>query len=366
MTLLKHGISPASLMIIGFCMATPAAASTPMKVYVPLGNANSIVIVDAATNTVVGKITDVPNVHGLAATPDGKYLIAGRNDERAIGASAPSKPESVSDEEHAAHHPRQPATSSGTSATSSSKSSVESSLSLIRVTDRTLMRRIDVPGAVHHVAVSPEGRYAMVTHPTQGAVSLVDLKTYDVAATISTGPLPNYATFSPNGSRAYVSNAGNNTVSDIDVSRRIVLRNIVVGGSPEHLILSRDGNQLFVTNVNDGTVSAVDIRQGEVSKTYSVGSALHGIDLSDDEQTLFVASLGDDKIASINLASGEVLTARLAPAPYHLAVIHGAGVIYVSSADKPLAWVIDQSSLKIVSEIAIGGKGHQMVQIGER
>jgi YVTN family beta-propeller protein len=346
-------------MIIGLYMATPAAASTPVKVYVPIGSANSIVIVDAARDSVIGKITNVPNVHGLAATPDGKSLIAGSYDERPMDAPAPSKPEGVTAEEHAAHHTRQPDNSA-------SKSRVKSSLSLIRVEDRVVVRLIDVPGAVHHVAVSPDGRYAMVTHPTQNAVSLVDLATYDVTATIATGPLPNYAAFSPDGRRAYVSNAGNNTVSDIDIARKIVLRNIVVGDSPEHLVLSRDGNRLFVNNINDGTVSAVDVERGAVSKTYRVGSVLHGIDLSDDGQTLFVVSLGDDKIASIDLANGEMRTAKLAPTPYHLAAIRGAGKIYVSSADKPLIWVIDQASLKVVGEIAIGGKGHQMVQISGR
>jgi YVTN family beta-propeller protein len=328
-------------------------------VYVPLGSADSIVIIDAAKDAIIGKISDVPNAHGLAATPDGKFLIAGSYDERPIGAPAPRKPEGLSVEEHAAHHARQPDNLA-------SKSRVKSSLSLIGVKDRVVVRLVDVPGAVHHVAVSPDGRYAMVTHPKQDAVSLVDLATYDVTATIATGSLPNYAAFSPDGKRAYVSNAGNNTVSDIDVARKIILRNIVVGDSPEHLVLSRDGNRLFVNNINDGTVSAVDVKRGEVSKTYRVGSVLHGIDLSDDGQTLFVASLGDDKIASVDLASGEVRTAKLAPTPYHLAAIRGAGKIYVSSADKSLIWVMDQASLKVVGEIAIGGKGHQMVQISGR
>ena len=336
--------------------ASPTMASPAGNVYIPLGGDNSIAIVDAATNSVLGKITGIPNVHGLAGTPDGLYLIAGRNDERPVGAPAPTKPAAVSADEHTAHHAK-------TSNKSASKSMVTSSLSVIRLKDRALIQRIDVPGAVHHVAVGPQGRYAIVTHPTQDAVSLVDLMTYDVTATIPTGPLPNYAVFSPDGKNVYVSNAGNNTVSDVDVAKTIVLRNVLVGGSPEHLVLSRDGKRLFVNNIDDGTVSAVDIKLGKVSSTFSVGSTLHGIDLSDDEKTLFVASLGDDKIASIDLESGKMRTVKLGPTPYHLANIRGTGKIYISSADKPMAWVLDQASLKVVGEIAIGGKGHQMVHV---
>lgn len=336
--------------------ASTALAATASEVYIPLGSDNSIVIVDPHTNKVIGKIGKIPNAHGLAATPDGLTLIAGSYNERSVDAPAPDKPPAVTEEEHASHHAK-PAKQS------TNKSKTLSSLTLIRVKERSIVRRIDVPGAVHHVTVSPTGAYAIVTHPNQDAVSVIDLTTYKVAATIPTGPLPNYAVFGPDGKHAFVSNAGNNTISNIDIAKRIVLRNIPVGESPEHLVLSKDGARLYVNNINEGTVSEIDTKAGRVSKIHRVGSTLHGIDLSDDEKTLYVASLGDEKVVSINLTSGKLVAVKLSPTPYHLAAIRGLGKIFVSSVDKPIIWVLDQKSLKTVGQIEIGGKGHQMVQI---
>ena len=46
-------------------------------------------------------------------------------------------------------------------------------------------------------AVSPDGRFAVVTHPNDGTISAIDLGSYELVATVATGPLPNYAAFGP-------------------------------------------------------------------------------------------------------------------------------------------------------------------------
>jgi len=331
-------------------VASPAAANV---VYIPLGPAGTILIVDANRDAAIGRIEGVPAVHGLAATPDGRFLIAGSYEERATGEASPPRPQAVGEEEHAAHHAKPPADAKRAAA-------VVSTVSIISTHDNAVVRRIDVPGAVHHVAASPDGRMAVVTHPNEGTVTAIDLRNYSIA-TIATGSLPNYAVFSPDGRRLFVSNAGNGTVSDINIDRWIVLRNMIVGKGPEHVVLSKDGSRLYVNNVDGGTVSVVATDQGEVVRTFPVGTTLHGIDLSDDGKTLFVAALGDNKLAAIDLASGNSREARLAPAPYHVAVVRGRGRIYVSSANEPIVWVVDPMALTVSGEIKIGGKGHQMV-----
>jgi len=324
-------------------------------VYVPLGEEGRIAVVDATTDKTVGEIVDVPSVHGLAETPDGRYLIAGSFEERAHSSGAPAKPAGVSADDHAAHH-------GGGSPSARKQSAVVSTVTIIRTADRAIVRRIDVPGAVHHVVTSPDGRFAVVTHPNEGTISVIDLGTYKVMATLATGPLPNYSAFSPDGRQLFVSNAGNDTVSVVDAGRWIVSWNAVVGSSPEHLVLSRDGATLYVNNVNGGTVSAIAVGDRKVVKTIPIGTTLHGIDLSDDGKTLFVAALGDDKVVRVDLASGNRSSRLLAPAPYHLAAIRGGGKLYVSSAEVPKVWVVDQRDLKVIGEIPIGGKGHQIVQ----
>lgn len=329
------------------------AAKPAERVYVPLGGNGEIAVVDVATDTVGARIPGLTAVHGLAATPDGRFLIAGSYEARKAGAPAPDRPSGVPEDEHEAHHRAPP------------PGAADGELSTVSIIDRKsaeVVRRIDVPGAVHHVAVSPDGRFAVATHPQGGGITAIDLGSSLVVANLATGPLPNYAVFSPDSRILYVSNAGNDTISAIDTGRWIVKWNLVAGSSPEHIVLASDGSRLFVNNVDGGTVSVIDTGAQKVERTIAVGDTLHGVDLSDDGRTLFVAALGDNKLAAIDLVTGVYKSVRLAPAPYHLATIRGTGKIYVSSSEELKMWVVEADNLRVIGEIAIGGKGHQMVQ----
>ncbi len=323
-------------------------------VYVPMGSENKITIVDAANEKIVGEIKGLASVHGLAITPNGKFLIAGSFDVRSE-TDLPTKPRGVSEDDHAAHH------KAPSSQSADSSSAPVSTVSIIRRGDHQIVRSIDVPGAVHHASVSPDGQYASVTLPNQDALSIIELSSLKVVATAKTGSMPNYSVFSPDSKFIYVSNSGDDKISVIEVGSWAKTESISVGASPEHVVLDEQGNTLYVNNAGDGTVSVVDTASRHTIKTISIGSTVHGIDLSEDGTSLFVAALGDDKIVQVDLSTGTTRAFDLAPEPYHLTTIPGAGKLYVSSAEKPLIWVIDERNLKIISRINIGGKGHQMV-----
>ncbi|MBZ0217684.1 MAG: beta-propeller fold lactonase family protein [Fimbriimonadaceae bacterium] len=325
------------------------------KVYIPLGSAHKIAVIDSSEDKVVATIKDIAAVHGLAGTPDGKFLIAGSYQEREATAGMPDGPASVSEDDHAAHHGAQPANANR-------PRDVISTVSIINLADNEVVRRVDVPGAVHHVAASPDGRFAAVTRPGGGGISVIDLNSYEVIASIQTGSEPNYLVFSPDSNAIYVSNAGDDTVTALDTGNWKVEWTADVGESPEHIVLSADGKTLFVNNVSDGNVSVVSVQTRKTMRTLEVGAPLHGIDISDDGTTLFVADQGNDRLVSISVADGTVSQELKISDPYHLAAVKGTGKLYLSSVSEPKIWVIDQSSLAIVGEIEIGGKGHQMVQ----
>ena len=330
-----------------------AQAEPGPRVYIPTGDSAEVLIIDASTNGVIGEIAGLPAAHGLAVTPDGGRLIAGSFDESAPGAAGPEKPAGVSAADHAAHHAPKP---------SAAIEPMVSTLSVVDTATRSVVRRIDVPGAVHHVAVSPDGRVAAVTHPFSDAVTTIDLEALAVIKTVPTGAMPNYAVFSKDGEKLYVSNSGANTIAVLDSSTWTVTGKIPVGQSPEHLALSPDGGRLFVNNVADGSVSVIDLSEERAVKTLSIGATLHGIDVSDDGETLFIAVRGDDRLVAIDLKNGSRRSAALSPAPYHLSVISRAGVLYVSSREESVVWVIDMATLETRAEIALPGIGHQFAQ----
>ncbi len=308
--------------------AVPALAAP--TVFIPLGMGNQVIAVDAATDRVGASYPGVDNPHGLVVTPDGQYLVAGSMTEAPLPASSPA-------------------------------SAPNSKLFLVHPAHGHVMLTIPVAGWTHHQAITPNGRYVISTHPTRGQVSVVDLQSNQVIATIATGPAPNFAAITRDGTRAFVSNSGNATLSQIDLASWRVTRTLDAGPAPEHVVLSADDRTLYVLNPGAGTVSAVSVDSGKVERSFKVGAMLHGLDLGDDGRTLFVSSVGDKTVVALDPRDGSQRTLALASAPFHLNAIRGTGKLYVASQADPVVWVVDQKTLKLVGSIALpAGTAHQM------
>lgn len=325
-----------SMIAISFIFALASAVvNAAPTVYIPLGSGNKVIAVDAATDKVTASYPGVINAHGLVATPNGEYLIAGSLNQRQV------KPDEAKD-------------------------TPNSKLYLIHPVHGHVMSTIPVVGWTHHLAITPDGRYVIPTHPMQGDVSVVDLLSNKVVRTIKTGNIPNYTIITKNGSTAFVSNTGSNNIVQIDIKNWKVTRTLESGPTPEHIVFSPDEKTIFVANTVPGTVSAVSVKSGKVVKTYKIGAGVHGLDISDNGKTLFVTSKRDEKFVALDIKTGKKRILGLRPSPYHLNSITGTGKVYVSSSKSPLIWVIDQKTLKIVDTIKLpAGEGHQMAVINE-
>ena len=307
-----------------------ASAMAAPTVYIALGSGNQVIAVDAASGRITKSYPGVDNPHGLVATPDGEYLVAGSMLETPLPAdAAPGAP--------------------------------NSKLFLVHPGHGHVMLTIPVSGWTHHQAITPDGRYVISTHPTRGGVSVADLQSNQVIKTIETGPAPNYTAITRDGKRAYVSNSGNGSVSQIDLGTWRVTRTLDGGPAPEHVVLSADEQTLYTLNPRAGTVSAVSVESGKVVGAHKIGANLHGLDLGDDGKTLFVSSVSDNKLVALDPRSGTQRVLALSPAPYHLNTIRGTGKVYVSSRSDPVIWVVDQKSLKLIDTIKLpAGEGHQV------
>src|SRR5680860_531840 len=327
------------------------AAAGTSRAFVPMGVADSVGVIDLESRQLTSSITGTVNTHGSALTPDGKYLVVGSLSAHE-GQEPISRPEGVTEDEHAAHH------GGGTAAASE-----ESNTGLLYVVDtatNAIVRKLEVPGPVHHVLVTSDGRYAVSTHPMGGGISVVNLDSGKLVKTVATGPAPNYMVETDDGHSLLVSNSGNGTISEVDTSHWFVKRNLRVGGGPEHMVLAPDNERLYVNNGTSGQVVVVELSSGTVAAPYEVGEEPHGVGLSDDGQVLYATSKGSNRVVRIELASGTRQSAALAPAPYHLAVSPRNGQLLITSRTESKLWVLDSESLKVIDEIPLEGIGHQI------
>lgn len=236
----------------------PLSALASTEVYVPLGSANAVAVVDTDEDRVVAEIPGVIASHGLAVSWGGRFLVAGSLAERQEGV-LPPKPEVMSADEHAAHHE----IGASYAPKPTEKSQSVGTVYLIDAEERRLLRQIDVPGGVHHVLITPDGKYAVATHPGRGSVSVIDIPGHQLHKELPTGPAPNYTVSKRDGTRVNVSNAGNGTISEIDTATWTVQRDLPAGKSPEHIVSSPDERYIYAVDPADGVVSRVDLAQGQ-------------------------------------------------------------------------------------------------------
>lgn len=328
---MKCKVMIALVVSLGVLLSRPSFAAP--TVYVPLGSANKVIAVDSESNKIVATYSGVENPHGLVATPDGEYLVAGSLKE------TPLKPDQDVD-------------------------TLNSQLYLIHLAHGHVMLTIPVAGWTHHQAITSNGRFVISTHATRGYISVVDLESNQVLKTIKTGNGPNSTLITKNGQFAYVSNSASSSISEIGIKNWRVLRTLEAGASPEHMVFSKDESVIYVANPRAGKVSAVSVKKGKINEQYVIGKSVHGLDISDDGDALFVSSKKEDKLVAINLENGTKREIKLSPEPYHLKTIHGTGKVYVSSRKQPIIWVIDQKDFKLLGKIDLpAGEAHQMVVV---
>lgn len=345
------------LLLAGLLSAS-ATTLALAEVVIPEGDAGTALRLTDSLEP-AGRIAGLASVHGLAVTPSRDLLIAGSLAEaNASGdapAAAPMKPKGMAQVEHDAHHGGGMAGGSGMAdAEASGKVSL---VSLVSMSDGAVEARIKVPGIVHHVAADLQERYAVVTHPGLGSVSIIDLEERSLLGTIATGPNPNYAVADPETGTFLVSNAGNATISVVDPDAMFVQRNIKIASGGEHMVLSKD--RIVVAEADAGRIAVIDLESGKTLETYEIGGQLHGVEVEAASGDIFASARERGKVVRIDGQTGEIEEAAPGPQPYHI-TLADAGLL-VSSAVEPVVWVLDPDTLEVTSTIATSAVAHQMV-----
>src|SRR5262249_6540941 len=95
-------------------------------------------------------------------------------------------------------------------------------------------------------------------------IQVIDTRTYEVVATLPSGPDPELFTQDAPGKILYVANENDNTVTIIDMERRVPLGEGQVGVEPEGMGLSPDGSILVNTSETTNMAHFIDTRTRQI------------------------------------------------------------------------------------------------------
>jgi YVTN family beta-propeller protein len=193
---------------------------------------DSVQVIDTSTDAVVARVA-VPRPHNSTLTPDGKRAYVGSQQ-----ANAPSLV--VVDLDAAAvittvplqHAPRALELAPD-GKVYFTEAGVDGLAVLDPATNQVGATPIPTGGSPHHMLA--DGQYELVVSQTAGDLEYVDAKTGTVDGHVATGKAPHWIGLLSDASRAYITNESSNSVSVVDVESRQLVATIPVGNGPRKI-----------------------------------------------------------------------------------------------------------------------------------
>jgi YVTN family beta-propeller protein len=264
------------------------------KAYVTNSNSTTVTIIDITTNTVIGTIGGFDGPSGFVITPDDNYAYVNNYGGPIAGSGNGTTVRVVDLNTNAIIGPpltvgRAPAALAITSdgAYVYVVSYVDGNpgtgtISIIRTSDNSVqLNAITGFSGPFAIAITHNGKYAYVTNfgsnnfsPVGNTVSVVEISSNTVVASITVGIQPSGIAIAPNDQYAYVSNyhtlydgpnftdltASQGIVNIIDIhTNKVISPKIKVGLSPAEITISSDGQFAYVTNYTSNTVSVIPL-----------------------------------------------------------------------------------------------------------
>lgn len=253
----------------------------------------------------------------------------------------------------------------------------EATVSLVDLPSGRIVATLPTGVGPHEVAVSPSGRLAVITNYGQrepgSTLTVVDVAAARVVRTVALGEYRR-----PHGvrwldeRRALVTAEANQALLLVDVEQGTVVQAIATGQQVSHMVaVTPDGARAFVANIGSGSVNVVDLAAGKSIAVLTTGEGAEGIDVTPDGKQVWVTNRAADSVTVLDAASLAVLATIASPSfPIRAKVTPDGKWVMVSNARSGDLSVLSVSELKLTRRIplsleATATEGRLMDDFGE-
>ena len=166
---------------------------------------------------------------------------------------------------------------------------------------------IQVGPVPKYVAVTPDGRFVLVSNWCGYDLSIVSTRLGRQVKKLPLGPYPRGIAVSPNGKTAYIAVMGSSNIARLNLESWKVSWLYGVGSGPRHLVISPKGRWLYATLNGEGNVAKIDLRHGAVVRKVTTGSAPRSMAMSPDGKALYVVNYFSNTVSKVRTGDMRVL-----------------------------------------------------------
>jgi YVTN family beta-propeller protein len=171
-----------------------------------------------------------------------------------------------------------------------------------------LLKSIKTGKGPTDVCVSPDGLKAYVTNTGGTGITVIDLTTLTVSATLSDASLqrPVGVAMTPDGTKLYVGARGTGALVVMTPAGQ-VLKQLPVK-DPTTVAIAADGKRAYVASDSTESVLVVDTSTDEVTATIKTSRQPRGIAFTPDGKTILITCVAHDVMYYVNAATNQVET----------------------------------------------------------
>jgi YVTN family beta-propeller protein len=242
----------------------------------------------------------------------------------------------------------------------------DNTATILDVASRRALATVPTGAGPHEVAVSHDGRWAIVSnYGVRGApgnsLTVIDLSTLAVQRTISLGTYqrPHGMAFLPGDSLLAVTSEVSGKVLFVDLRRDSVTSTIATNGRASHMLaMTADGSRIFTSNVASGNITEQDVPRREAARTIAVAPAVEGIGVTPDGAFVWVGSNERKTLSVVDTKRGVVAdTIGGFGMPYRIAITPDGRTAVVPDPPKSEVRIYDATTHALRATVTIGAEG---------
>lgn len=253
----------------------------------------------------------------------------------------------------------------------------EASVSLIDLGSGKVAATLPVGMGPHEVAVSPNGRWALIanygtTEQPGSSLTVIDVPGAKVVRTIALGEYRRpHGTVWIDDRSALVTAEANKALLEVDIEGGKVTRALPTGQETSHMVaVTPDRSRAFVANIGSGSVTAFDLKAGKHLGDIPTGAGTEGIDVSPDGKEVWVTSRAANTVSVLDVATLKVLATVDSPKfPIRAKVAPDGKRVLVSNAQSGDLSLLSVAERKVERRLpfaleSAGKDGRLMQQFG--
>ncbi|HEY5332128.1 MAG TPA: PKD domain-containing protein, partial [Solirubrobacterales bacterium] len=234
----------------------------------------------------------------------------------------------------------------------------DNTATVIELATRAPVGTITLPHHAERVAISPNGKVAYVTDESDESVYVINVETAKQVGSFVVGPEAFAVAFSPDGTRAYIGTEKGIAVVET-ATGNVVGPLIGVGGPPKSIVFTPDGKTAYATAFGVSGVAVINAALAKSVRSILPAAEAADLAMSPDGLRLYASTESAESVTVVNTAINEQVGTplKVGKEPKEIALTPDGLTAYVAVAGEATVQPIATATSTLGNPIKMPGKG---------